>query len=1095
MSRQVVVSASAQARLEHARRWLAARGAAEPVLVVAASLDAASDLLRTAALERGALFGWQRATLTRVAAELAGPALLAAGLVPAGRLAAEATAARVAEDLAGAGALGRYTAARTGPGFARAACATFAELRDAGVSGSRLDALAPELGTLTREWEAALAQLGLADRARVIWLAAEAARTSAHPWLGAATLLLDVPVETRAERALVEALLARAAVSLATVVAGDASWHAELALEDVGGAAPAPTSLARLQRGLFEESAPEPAELDASVAIFSAPGESRECVEIARRVIAAARAGTPFDRIAILLRSPEEYRAHLAEALGRAGVPVHFARGAVRPDPAGRAFLALLACAAEGLSARRFAEYLSLAQVPDATPDGGPPPALEPEARFVPADEELVPEAIGDALARAAGAEAAPREELPVGDPDASAVTSGTLRAPRRWEQLLVEASVIGGRERWERRLAGLARELELQLDEVDAGDEGASAHIERQRADLTSLRSYALPLLDALAGLPARASWEHWLDALSALATRALRHPGRVLAALAELAPMAELRDIDLAEVRRVLGHRLLEVAEPPPRVRYGAVYVAPADAARGLAFDVVFVPGLAEKLFPRKICEDPMLLDALRAQLDGSLPTNAERVARERRALRIAAGAARSQLVLSYPRIDLDRSRPRVPSLYALEALRAAEGRLPGFVALSARAEQAAQARVGWPAPARAHDAIDEAEHDLALLERLLRIEGDQGAGTARYLLDANPHLGRALRARARRWHHAWTIADGLVPPPRGEIAAGARESLRAHQLSARSFSPTALEKFSDCPYRFFLHTVHRLAPRGQPEAIDELNPLERGSLVHDTQHELFSQLRELDLLPVRADNLTRAREVLDRALDAIAARYHDDLAPAIERVWQDGIAQIRTDLREWLRRCAEDPSGFVPWRSELAFGLPSRRGRDPGSAAGPVQLDCGIALRGSIDLIERSADGRARVTDHKTGKERVRQGAVIHGGSALQPVLYALVVEKLAPEVRVESGRLYYCTSAGGFTEVSVALDARARAAAELVARTVEAALEEPFLPALPARGACTFCDYQLVCGPYEEQRTRRKPRNRARVRELERLREQR
>ena len=46
------------------------------------------------------------------------------------------------------------------------------------------------------------------------------------------------------------------------------------------------------------------------------------------------------------------------------GTPAWFARGTSRPDPAGRAFLALLDCAVEGLSARRFAEYLSLGQVP-----------------------------------------------------------------------------------------------------------------------------------------------------------------------------------------------------------------------------------------------------------------------------------------------------------------------------------------------------------------------------------------------------------------------------------------------------------------------------------------------------------------------------------------------------------------------------------------------------------------------------------------------------------------------------------------------------------------------------------------------------------
>ena len=135
-------------------------------------------------------------------------------------------------------------------------------------------------------------------------------------------------------------------------------------------------SLERLQRQLFSDhttvSRTPP---DNEVEVFSAPGESRECVEIARRVLALARNGMPFDRIAVLLRSPEEYRAHLQEAFSRARIPAHFARGAVRPDPAGRAFYSLLKCAAEGLSARRFAEYLSLAQVPDASAGGEPPEA------------------------------------------------------------------------------------------------------------------------------------------------------------------------------------------------------------------------------------------------------------------------------------------------------------------------------------------------------------------------------------------------------------------------------------------------------------------------------------------------------------------------------------------------------------------------------------------------------------------------------------------------------------------------------------------------------------------------------------------------
>ena len=88
-----------------------------------------------------------------------------------------------------------------------------------------------------------------------------------------------------------------------------------------------------------------------------------------------ANGDKPFDRMAVLLRAPTPYRPLLEEALRRAGVPAWFARGALQPDPAGRAFLSLLACAAEGFSARRFAEYLSLGEVPLATPEGTPPAA------------------------------------------------------------------------------------------------------------------------------------------------------------------------------------------------------------------------------------------------------------------------------------------------------------------------------------------------------------------------------------------------------------------------------------------------------------------------------------------------------------------------------------------------------------------------------------------------------------------------------------------------------------------------------------------------------------------------------------------------
>jgi RecB family exonuclease len=1042
------------------------------VLVVAPSWEACDDRGRATARRSGARFGTVRLTLDRLAARLAAPALGQAGLAPAGRLSLAAVAARAVHLLTAARRL-RYFAAVAGrPGFPGAVARTLEELRMNDVSLDALRGLprvGADLAALAESVEEELSRAGLADRAAIFAAAAAATdATPPPPLVGLPLLLLDLAAVSRRELALVARLVAQAPAVLATAAVGDRETIA--GLEQVLGCRaerPAPHasgSLATLQAHLFEDAVPPERPLDESVTLRSWPGEARECVEIARGIQAEAARGVAFDRMAVLLRAPEEYRAHLEEAFRRAAIPAFFARGTTRPHPAGRALLALLACAAEDLSARRFAEYVSLGQVAD------PGIARDPDQSWVPPDDDLLPAAPSPGLATAA-------DGMPAPDPDTAAVVDGTLHAPWRWERLLVDAAVIGRKERWARRLDGLEEELRLRRSAlVDGEDEARAAYLDRQLRDLGHLRACALPLIDRLAALPETATWATWIAELRELAVAALREPEAVLRTLAELEPMGPVGPIDLDEVQLVLGPRLRELTVPPPRRRYGAVFVAGAEAARGLDFDIVFVPGLAEKVFPRKIVEDPILRDAERRALaTPALATQAVRVAAERLALRLAAGAARQRLHLSYPRLDVEQARPRVPSFYGLEALRAAEGVLPGFDELGLRAEPESGARLGWPAPKHPTDAIDEAEYDLALLAPLLDADPATTTGTATYLLSANPHLARALRARARRWLRRWTPADGLVEPD-----ALAEAALAGHQLAARSFSATALQHFAACPYRFFLQAIHRLQPREEAVAVEVLEPLVRGQLFHEVQFAVLTELDQAKLLPVTPVTLAAALAAVDTVLDAVAARYAERLAPAIPRVWEDGINTVRADLREWLRRAAEAGDGWVPYRFELSFGLADREreNADPSSQRDAVPVAGELRLRGAIDLVERHVGGTLRATDHKTGKARAKAGVVVGGGEVLQPVLYALACERLLP-APVEAGRLYYCTADGGYEERVVPLDAESRASAATVAEIVGGALATGFLPAAPARGACDWCDYRLVCGPYEETRVARKP----------------
>jgi len=1085
--RSVLESPCAETRIATAAAWLAARSTPH-VTVVGASMEAASEVARKALArsERPAAFGWQRTTLGVLAVTIARSELARRGLVPVFGVALEAACARVVHA-SGAAALGRFAPIGDLPGLPRALARTVVELRLAG-EPTLPD---PDLSRLAAAFERELEETGLADRARTLAIATELAGRLAPGELGP-LLLVDVPVRSRAERDFVRALAVGAPAVLATVPSGDDRTRAFLAEAlgpDAAVSAPAPeaacspiAALARLQSELFGDAPLAPTSVDPeTVTILSAPGESRECVEIARIVIEEASKGTRLDRMAVLLRAPA-YGAHLEEALRRANVPVWFARGTRKPDPAGRAMLALLACAAEGLSARRFAEYLSLGEVPDDDGTGAPPPAPPPGDRIAPPDEETAEAVLGRAAAAldtgdddAEADEAALPSRVALAEEDRG-TAFGTLRAPRHWERLLVDAAVIGGKERWQKRLAGHHEKLSMDLAAYVAKAEDALADgVRRDLAALETLQRFALPLVDDIASLPSSsgATWGEWLDCLAKLATRAIRHPDRVLAVLGELRPMAKVGPVEIGEVRLVLERRLSQLVVRSGGRRHGRVFVGTIEEARGLAFDVVFVPGLAEKIFPQKVVEDPLLLDDVRRTLGAGLATNDDRTADERLALRIAVGAASRRVVLSYPRLDVEQARPRTPSFYGLEVLRVAEGELRDFEYLSKNAARTVEARIGWPAPAERLRAIDEAEYDLALLESILKKPEDECVGEAHYLLTSNDHLARALRFRGRRWLKSWKQADGLVDPPEEALAA-----IREHALAKRSFSPTALQNFAACPYRFFLSAVLRLAPREEPAAIEDLDPLTRGSLVHEVQFELLTKLSAAGMLPVTRPRLDAARAMLDEVLEKVASAEKDRLNPAIDRVWRDAMESIASDLREWLRRMVDEPD-WTPAYFELSFGLKDRRAQDAHSTDEPVELEAGIKLRGSIDLVEKDDAGRLRATDHKTGKVRAKRGDVIAKGEILQPVLYALTVEKLFPGTSIRGGRLYYCTTAGDFTKVDIALDETARAAAKLVAKTIDDALTSGFLPAAPAKDACRYCDYLTVCGPYEEIRTKRKP----------------
>ena len=148
IARELITSHAARVRIEHARAWLSAHAPAAEVVIVGANAAAAAELVRTSLGTGRAAFGWHHLSFAQLAASLASPALVHAGLVPVSRLAATAVVTNAVQIAGRAGKLGRYALVADTPGFARAIARGLEDLRLARVEAAALAKHDPDLEPL-----------------------------------------------------------------------------------------------------------------------------------------------------------------------------------------------------------------------------------------------------------------------------------------------------------------------------------------------------------------------------------------------------------------------------------------------------------------------------------------------------------------------------------------------------------------------------------------------------------------------------------------------------------------------------------------------------------------------------------------------------------------------------------------------------------------------------------------------------------------------------------------------------------------------------------------------------------------------------------
>jgi ATP-dependent helicase/DNAse subunit B len=409
------------------------------------------------------------------------------------------------------------------------------------------------------------------------------------------------------------------------------------------------------------------------------------------------------------------------------------------------------------------------------------------------------------------------------------------------------------------------------------------------------------------------------------------------------------------------------------------GRVRVLSAPAARHHAVEYRIILGMGERGFPDLSPPLSLLDDDARQCLrqTGLDLIPGDPLPGEMRLFHDLVRGTRKQLVLSYPAVD-ERGQDLLPGSFLHAVL---DCFAPGVIPTERR-----------------RLLIEGLDTDQPLAPAELRVQAVR-RGFAVPNRDLADHLRHAAElARERFGRGDFTVYDGLFHNP--AIIALLRERFG----SDRVFSPTALEDYIACPFRFFLGDVLRLEPLEEPR--EEIEVTRRGQAFHRALARLHRKLRAEGVNRPNEGVEQRVREQLEQAVNEDVARAP---SPASKMLWQlEGERLLRLASRyrphweKFLAPWVEQKIHPEPYLFEADFGLPPA---DPLAAALPPLVlhdEAGdVRISGRIDRVDVAplADGLGFwIIDYKTGRSEHYTSKAIQEFQRLQLLLYALAVEEV-------------------------------------------------------------------------------------------------
>lgn len=487
---------------------------------------------------------------------------------------------------------------------------------------------------------------------------------------------------------------------------------------------------------------------------------------------------------------------------------------------------------------------------------------------------------------------------------------------------------------------------------------------------------------------------------------------------------------------IERLKNH--IENCNYYPEIRDEGVTVFSPSQIRGLEYKAVLIMGLREGQFPRPMSPGWVINDKERLQLrpDIILPVSYEIYDREKLLFYFTVQACSQELWLIYQAID-DDGQSSLPSLYIEEVEYCLQKRL-----------QANQPQPGLPVGV---EAVSLKEHLMSLLvgghqEKALQLAEQ---------LKAFPveHVRRLLEVDSARNQPEFSCWEGNLQDE------NIQKQLQA-KAGKKTFSVSTMNYYARCPLKYFF--AHELELTPLPEEEEELNPLDKGRLLHRVLYLVMSS----DL----SGDEEQIKYLVETTLDKVCLELGINGAQYAHPWFWNLEKQIMAGKITELVRSEIKRGNFKPRHLEWKFGFESPFYIN--TPAGPVRF------RGVIDRIDQGQDGQYAIYDYKNNVVESRENVL--NGTALQLPIYVLAVKQLLGDI---AGAGYISINQGKVSFPVIRQDYKTSLGADRI-KTLNDEQWEQFLEVVteyvgdyyqgissgyfpPRPRDCSYCDFKDIC----------------------------